>query len=199
MEGMMVERISLAFGILFAAMLMAISARAQTPAGERPAFEVASIKPHKNFPNGGRFPAFSNGRFTATVPLLLLITTAYRLPFNPSPLLSGGPDWIRGPEGAYDVDAEGSLPAGLSSSAREERERLMLQSLLVDRFKLVMRRETKEMPVYVLVVDKGGPKLDRAGISESECSPTRGSRTDSVPSVSGRPGTRAARRGSDCR
>jgi uncharacterized protein (TIGR03435 family) len=165
----MAERVRLGLGLLVAAMPIAMSVMAQTPTGQRPAFEVASIKLHQNFPSGGRFPTFSNGRFTATVPLMLLITTAYHLPFNPSPLLSGGPDWIRGPEGVYDIDAEGSLPDGLSGSAREERERLMLQSLLADRFQLVMRRESKVMPVYVLVVDKGGPKLDRAGISENEC------------------------------
>ena len=34
----------------------------------------------------------------------------------------------------------------------------MLQSLLADRFKLVVHREMKEMPVYALVVGKGGPK-----------------------------------------
>ncbi len=37
--------------------------------------------------------------------------------------------------------------------------RLMLQSLLADRFKLKMQRETREMAVYELVIDKGGPKL----------------------------------------
>jgi uncharacterized protein (TIGR03435 family) len=35
----------------------------------------------------------------------------------------------------------------------------MLQTLLTDRFKLVLRREMKELPVYVLTVAKGGPKL----------------------------------------
>jgi len=35
----------------------------------------------------------------------------------------------------------------------------MLQALLRDRFRLVVRRETKELPIYELVTGKGGPKL----------------------------------------
>ena len=45
----------------------------------------------------------------------------------------------------------------------------MLQTLLADRFKLKIRRETKEMPVYALVVAKGGPKLQKADIEEKDC------------------------------
>ena len=37
--------------------------------------------------------------------------------------------------------------------------RMMLQALLADRFKLVFHRDTKELPVYALVVGKNGPKL----------------------------------------
>src|SRR5260370_23033644 len=47
--------------------------------------------------------------------------------------------------------------------------RLMLQTLLADRFKLTIRRETKELPVLALVVAKGGPKLKKAEIEEKDC------------------------------
>ena len=155
-------------------LLAAPGARAQTPP-ERPAFEVASIKRHTD---SGNFQmlTFSKGRLTFRGPVVMLIATAYGLPFNPSRRLSGGPDWIRGREGLYDIDAKGSFPDGLSSNAREERERLMLQALLTDRFKLTMRREMKEMPVYVLLVDKGGPKLEKADISEADCAQAPGAR-----------------------
>jgi uncharacterized protein (TIGR03435 family) len=46
----------------------------------------------------------------------------------------------------------------------------MLQPLLADRFKLVMRRDTQEAPVYALTLAKGGPKLKPAGIEEKDCS-----------------------------
>ncbi len=45
----------------------------------------------------------------------------------------------------------------------------MVQALLADRFKLVVRREPKEMPVYALAVAKGGPKLQRSDIEEKDC------------------------------
>ena len=61
------------------------------------------------------------------------------------------------------------MPPGLSIQARNDRVRAMVQALLVDRFKLVIRRESKEMPVYALLVAKGGPKLQRADIEEKDC------------------------------
>ena len=45
----------------------------------------------------------------------------------------------------------------------------MLQALLADRFKLIIRREAKELPVYAVVVGKNGPKLQRAKIEEKDC------------------------------
>ena len=71
--------------------------------------------------------------------------------------------------GFYDIEATGKLPAGLTAEAREDRMRAMVQALLAERFKLAMRRETKEMPVYALVVAKGGPKLQKADIEEKDC------------------------------
>ena len=149
-------------------MLAAPEARAQAAPGERPTFEVASIKRH-TVSGSFRIPTFLKDRFTFAGPVVMLIATAYGLPFNPSRRLSGGPDWIRGREGVYDIEAKGSFPDGLSYEAREEREKLMLQGLLADRFKLAIRREMKELPVYVLSVDKGGPKLEKADISEEAC------------------------------
>jgi uncharacterized protein (TIGR03435 family) len=139
-----------------------------TPAGaQTPAFEVASIKLHKNGPI--RSPEFSNGRFTFSGPVVWLISEAYQVPLNPSPRLSGAPQWLGGRNNLYDIDPKGAFPNNLSASARKERERFMLQSLLADHFKLVIRREAKEMPVYLLVVDTGGPKLEKSPLTEADC------------------------------
>jgi uncharacterized protein (TIGR03435 family) len=62
--------------------------------------------------------------------------------------LKGGERW--------DIQAklpEGGTPAQIPA---------MLQSLLVERFKAAVHRETKEHPVYALVVGKGGPKMKEA-------------------------------------
>ena len=45
----------------------------------------------------------------------------------------------------------------------------MVQTLLADRFHLTIHRQTKIMPVYALVVGKGGPKLQPADIAEKDC------------------------------
>jgi uncharacterized protein (TIGR03435 family) len=121
----------------------------------RPEFEVASVRPY--VPDNRRRGIFpSPGRFNAVgVPLKLLMQNAYRVqPF----LIVGGPSWIG--SDTYDVVAKTDGPAST------DQVRLMLQMLLEERFKLKVRRETREVPVYALVVGKNGPKLPTA---EGEC------------------------------
>ena len=135
-------------------------------------FEVASVKLHAaGFDRNTMVPptVLPGGRFISRFPLLMLISYAYKVPTNHSPRMVGIPDWAGGPEGVYDVEAKSDMPPGLSIQVRNDRVRAMVQALLVDRFKLVIRRESKEMPVYALLVAKGGPKLQRADIDEKDC------------------------------
>lgn len=143
------------------------------------AFEVVSVKPYKGDYRDMRPPEFlPGGRFTSRAPLLMVIATAYNIPVQgPLARLTGVPGWLNfnSLEGVYDIEAtaaKGSIPEGLSPIARAESGRLMLQALLADRFKLVIQRETKEMPVYELVVGTGGPKLPKADIQEKDCPDT---------------------------
>ena len=136
--------------------------RAQSQDAPRLAFEVASVKPNKS--GSARAPSMilPGGRFTATNNTLrALILNAYDISASPS-LLSGGPAWIDSE--AYDVDAKAephAIPAGTTGRVLWEKTRLMLRTLLADRFHLSIRRETKEMPVYELAVAKAGPKLKK--------------------------------------
>jgi len=135
-------------------------------------FEVVSVKPHPGGDTRMQFPSFlPGGRLSSRAPLFIVIATAYNVAFQ-GPRLVGGPEWIRGADGIYDIEAtppKGALPQGLASNVRAEKIRSMLQALLMDRFKLVIRRETKEMPVYTLTVAKGGLKLKKAPIEEKDC------------------------------
>jgi uncharacterized protein (TIGR03435 family) len=107
--------------------------------------------------------------------LFQLIVWAYPVPYfpvpqNPAPhpfylcgmpsdFMSGGPSWLK--TDVWDVQA--GIPEGLFSStpARlDPRLRRMLQALLVERFSLVIRRETRELPVYLLKVERDGPKFN---------------------------------------
>jgi uncharacterized protein (TIGR03435 family) len=59
----------------------------------------------------------------------------------------------------YDIVATPEQDAGNEQIARDGQIRLMLRSLLADRFKLAMHREAREIPAYVPSVSKDGPKL----------------------------------------
>ena len=138
------------------------------PIGKTQTFEVASVKQNRSQDRPGMRVA--GGRLTVTnLPLISFITQAYNLPPF-SQRLSGGPDWIGSDH--YDIEAvaeKDSLPADLPPLVRDERIRVMMQRLLSSRFQLKMRRETKEMPVYVLSVSKNGPRLTKARFEEKDC------------------------------
>jgi uncharacterized protein (TIGR03435 family) len=57
----------------------------------------------------------------------------------------------------------------LSDREFHARMRAMLQNMLADRFHARIRKETREMPVYAIVVAKGGPKLKKSEIEENDC------------------------------
>jgi uncharacterized protein (TIGR03435 family) len=139
---------------------------ATSPKEDRPSFEVASIKPNRSEtqqPSLGLPP----GGFTATdVSVKLLIQWAYD--DNKDHLLlrggqiSGGPSWINTER--FDINAKVDAPhiekmKTMAFNDWTDQVRLMVQSLLVDRFHLKVTYETREAPEYALVVGKGGAKL----------------------------------------
>jgi uncharacterized protein (TIGR03435 family) len=113
------------------------------------AFEVASIKPAAQgnrtriaFPNGGRFTATS-------MALKTLLGVAYDVrEFQ----ISGGPAWITSER--FDIAATSDKPGATTRDVV-----MMLQTLLTERFKLALHRETRDSQVYGLVVADGGLKL----------------------------------------
>jgi bla regulator protein blaR1 len=126
------------------------SAFAQDGVTPRPSFEVASIKPNSSGGNRVALVGQPGGRFVATnVTLQMLITIAYQVDgFR----ISGGPNWVNSDRFDIEARAEGgnTIPGQPFP---------LLQSLLEDRFGLKVPWETKEFPVYELVVAKNGMKL----------------------------------------
>ncbi len=126
----------------------------QTPA--KPQFEVASIKPAQPMPMGqmriGMNADAGMLRYT-NVTLKDCIRVAYRV----KDFQVEGPDWL----GSARFDIVAKLPEGASKDQIPE----MLQSMLADRFKLTVHRDTKEHAIYALEVAKGGPKLKPAETS----------------------------------
>ncbi|HEX4278105.1 MAG TPA: M56 family metallopeptidase [Bryobacteraceae bacterium] len=159
-------------------------ARAQGLPAATARFEVASIRPckeggrndQKMGPPGGS-PTVSPGRLNtgcallaANYPMSGLIQRAYgrlKLGFPPPALgstlpISGGPAWIY--SDYYVINAEAAEKAGA-----EAMEGPMLQALLEDRFQLKVHRETRQVPVYVLTVARGGSKLQQ--VAPGSCVP----------------------------
>ena len=154
------------------ALIAGCSLAAQTPAGEKVAFDVASVKPNRSTEmRGAGFRFLPGGRLRITnLPLYAIIAIAYNLPFLQSARLSGGPSWTRSEK--YDIEATAAPDAiapGTSVKARTDKTRLMLQALLADRFKLAIHQDMKELPAYVVAVSKNGPKLHAAKMQESDC------------------------------
>ena len=163
-------------GLLGVSILVAIIvgvvdlARAQnSSAASILSFEVASIKPDNSGSSVFLF-GFPPGRFTVTnATPKTLIAWAYDVNGTSFQVIDDrllrGPAWISGKR--YDVEAkEGDLNADrigkLPASERNDQIRLMVQSLLADRFKLRVHQETRELPVYALVVAKNGPKMSES-------------------------------------
>jgi uncharacterized protein (TIGR03435 family) len=145
-------------GYLVLFCLLSLQLWAQTQPATTPAFEVASIKLNRSGDRGMRINPDPSGRFNATnVTVRQLILMAYQIKDSQ---LSGVPGWVDSER--YDIAAKGEGPAS------PEQLQLMMQALLADRFKLSLRRETKEMPVYALVVAKNGPKLHENKEAEAE-------------------------------
>jgi uncharacterized protein (TIGR03435 family) len=63
----------------------------------------------------------------------------------------------------FDIDAKGADPKVTQAEFRH-----MIRSLLADRFQLKVHRSTKELPIYVLVLAKNGPKFVAAKDDDSE-------------------------------
>ena len=137
---------------------------ATSPASPGKTFDVVSIR--QNISQTGsksvKLSPTPTGFQVTRMPLLIVLMTAY------TPAVGGMfmnnidnlPDWAR--RDNYDIDArisDADRAAWNDPKNQPAMLQQMLQTMLADRFKLVVHRTTREVPVYDLVVAKGGPKL----------------------------------------
>jgi uncharacterized protein (TIGR03435 family) len=160
--------------MIVAAACTAFGQSAATPLS----FEVASIKPAAP-PVDGRLMIRMGGdpgRLDYNnVSLKDLIRQAYGV----KDYQISGPDWMASTR--FDVVAK--LPADTPRSKVPE----MLQALLAERFKVTIHRETKELPMYALVVGKNGPKMKESEV-DPNAPPPDGGPGPGGPSANGGPG-----------
>jgi uncharacterized protein (TIGR03435 family) len=149
--------------LAMAIVLFTSSGAGQAPsaagAADRLSFEVATIKPNKSGDARSRTDAAPNGRVMATnVPLNDLVRTAFLL--QPQEMVMGdrAPAWVT--TDRWDIEAKAvGEPTPLQMRA-------MLRNLLIDRFKLVTRRDVRTMAAYALILARNdrqfGPQLQRS-------------------------------------
>jgi uncharacterized protein (TIGR03435 family) len=165
-----------------------------TPDSPKLSFEVASVKAnhssdpkHWNIATGaGDFMRPVGGRYSVSnMPLLEIIGFAYKLEENIDYLMPGIPSWAAAERFDIEAKAEGT--------PKKDEFRLMVQSLLAERFKMTIHKETRELPAFALVLAKGGktgPQIS-AHTDDSTCAPMGqfqavGNQSGAAPTVDGK-------------
>jgi uncharacterized protein (TIGR03435 family) len=124
---------------------------------QSPEFEVASVKENHDRSLVSFGPILENGTLRAVhVSLNSLILAAYGI----TKTRVSGPDWLE--HEWFDISAKS--PDGVPATEMKP----MLQALLRDRFGLKVHSDLREMPVYHLVVAKGGPRMSVYPAPEKE-------------------------------
>ncbi len=128
----------------------------------KPAFLTADIHPSSGFQAIGSFrrvPWVGGGRYEIRNSSLLdLINQAYGV--DPEKII-GGPIWLEWDH--YDVTAK------LLADSTAETQKIMLQNLLADRFKLAFHNDTKDLPAYILSAGKSPTMKASEGAGDNGC------------------------------
>lgn len=119
------------------------SVRVHSPATDQPVMKQPGVSPIRISGNRVELQA---------VTLKELVVAAYGVKEYQ---VSGGPGWASGIDSMFNVEAK----APGDATPTTDQVQKMLQAFLADRFRLNLRRESKQLPVYNLVVARGGPKL----------------------------------------
>jgi len=170
-------------------MALCISIKATPQTAEHFSFEVASVKPNKPEPNKPKVEVMQDmslrylpgGRLSVrAVPIPVLIFEAYSVAPGPGRRISLSPAFEKSMDYAlesetYNIEAvaeKGAIPPNASVKEQRQKIRLMLQTLLTDRFKVRITRETKEVPIYAIAIGTKGPKLQKSTIDDAQCAAT---------------------------
>lgn len=122
--------------------IFALGAALGQPQDSRPAYLAASVKPNTS----GSESSSSNGSKGQIVFNNLTLKRLIERAYNLKPFQLSGPDWLDGVR--FDIAAK------YPPDTKNEDRTLMLRTLLEERFKLAVHRQSKEMPGYALVVGK---------------------------------------------
>ena len=146
-----------------AGLLICVWCSALAQSDGKPSFEVATIKPSTQADLqgifGNNFPIFMRGGPGTSSPgevsfknasLMSILTST----FDVKRYQVSGPPWL----GTVGFNIVAKVPQG----ATKDQIKPMMRNLLAERFQLVFHRESRDLPVFALVLAKGGPKLTAA-------------------------------------
>jgi uncharacterized protein (TIGR03435 family) len=170
-----------------AALSIAMLAGTGLAAQDRMVFEVASVKPNNSGPAAGQsLNSQGDTIVVSNMTVRDLITRAYQIQgFQ----IVGGPEWLANDR--FDITAKAGRDLPPTGFGDVPPAMLMMRALLEDRFRLVVRRESREMPIYALVIARAdgqpGSGLRR---SQNDCAAlikAAGGRGGLPPAPDGRP------------
>jgi len=130
------------------------------------AYEVVSVKPNKTSAIHTDISTPDDGLTETNVWLMTFIRQAFGLVLEADDgLISGAPAWVNSER--FDIAAKMDPAVAdrlkkLSPDDRKLARQRMMQTILADRFMMTIHRETRELPVYTLVIAKSGSKLHEA-------------------------------------
>ncbi len=145
----------------------ATAAAPQNTSVKLPAYEIVSIKPASPSDRGVGWKDLPNGFDFMNAPLFWLIYQAYGITLDSQ--ISGLPEWAKTDNYVVSARAgEDTIEAWkkVSNQDRLKQQQLMLQELFADRCQLKVRREVEALPVYDLVISKGGLKMKESAPDE---------------------------------
>jgi len=147
--------------------------------GDGPKFDAAEVHLRVRTATGSQGPSggvLRGGRYDVrNATMVDLISMAYGI--NNPELVVGGPNWLE--RDRFDIAAK--APEGTSP----ENVKLMLQQLLGERFKLVLHKDTKPVPGYVLTTGKAPHKMKEVAGPGAGCGPTPNQQQGPVPMLTG--------------
>jgi len=156
------------------------SSQTQNTIGAAPAYATVSIRPNNSGGNKVTLMFGTDQFISKNGSLKMVMREAYGVEDD---RIAGAPGWLSSEK--YDVEAK--EPSFRSNDPRagfdiSERKR-MLQALLADRLKLAVHHETREIPVYALVLAKDGPKLHESQPGVNHPDWYKGPDGNSIPGI----------------
>ena len=143
-----------------------------------PQFAVATVKPTQHWSGMSLLQFLPDGIRIENVPLQDMLRVAFGIQDD---RISGSPEWAKSERFDIEAKVDDSDVAKLRTLTIEQR-RAMLLPLLVDRFDLKFHYEQRDLPIYNLVIAKGGSKLkeSKAEFTERQFGPTGRGQLESI-------------------